>query len=469
MHPAQVGVEEVETRAGPPVAEQSGLDVLGSEGPAQQRVVHEVDLAGGQVVGGPEVGIELAELLGPGLRWSWEQSVPVIGLSSANGSIGSVSRSGDVRSRSIWQGGWVHVLVVNAGSSRLKLRLLDGQDDAVVASADLPSARARRTLAAVLGAFSTRTRDSMRPATGWSTAARVVHAGPSSSTRAPTPGSTPWPTWPRCTTRRPGRASTPCRSLRPDLPRWPASTPPSTPTCRRRPTYAVPRAWRDRWGIRRFGFHGLSHAWASRRAAKSSATPRRTPPGHRPPRCRRLAGCRGLRTLGRHHHGLHPDGGPGDGHALGQRRSRARPVGATPRRAVRRRGRGRSRTRVGAARAGGSPGTSTTCWRPSTPATRTPGSPTRSTCTGSREVAAMCAAMGGMDGLVFTGGAGEGEPRLRADTCAGLGFLGLNALTYRNEEQGGDRVISGSAPAVLVVAAREDIEIARHVRQLLTD
>ena len=33
-------------------------------------------------------------------------------------------------------------------------------------------------------------------------------------------------------------------------------------------TYAVPAAWRERWGVRRFGFHGLSHRWASRRAAE---------------------------------------------------------------------------------------------------------------------------------------------------------------------------------------------------------
>src|SRR5207249_9640054 len=31
-------------------------------------------------------------------------------------------------------------------------------------------------------------------------------------------------------------------------------------------TYALPRAWRERWPLRRFGFHGLSHAYASRRA-----------------------------------------------------------------------------------------------------------------------------------------------------------------------------------------------------------
>ncbi|MEO7555647.1 MAG: acetate/propionate family kinase, partial [Acidimicrobiales bacterium] len=33
-------------------------------------------------------------------------------------------------------------------------------------------------------------------------------------------------------------------------------------------TYALPRSWRQRWPLRRYGFHGLSHAWASRRAAE---------------------------------------------------------------------------------------------------------------------------------------------------------------------------------------------------------
>ena len=30
-------------------------------------------------------------------------------------------------------------------------------------------------------------------------------------------------------------------------------------------TYALPREWRERWGLRRYGFHGLSHAWVARR------------------------------------------------------------------------------------------------------------------------------------------------------------------------------------------------------------
>ncbi len=36
-------------------------------------------------------------------------------------------------------------------------------------------------------------------------------------------------------------------------------------------TYAIPREWRERWAIRRYGFHGLSHAYASRRRRRSSS------------------------------------------------------------------------------------------------------------------------------------------------------------------------------------------------------
>ena len=31
-------------------------------------------------------------------------------------------------------------------------------------------------------------------------------------------------------------------------------------------TYALPARWRERWAVRRYGFHGLSHAWVARRA-----------------------------------------------------------------------------------------------------------------------------------------------------------------------------------------------------------
>jgi acetate kinase len=82
-------------------------------------------------------------------------------------------------------------------------------------------------------------------------------------------------------------------------------------------------------------------------------------------------------------------------------------------------------------------------------------------------VAAMVAAMGGLEGLVFTGGVGEHSAKVRADTCAGLGFLGLPPP--EDGGAGGDRLLSpaGRVPAVLVVEAREDLEIARQVRSVL--
>jgi acetate kinase len=33
-------------------------------------------------------------------------------------------------------------------------------------------------------------------------------------------------------------------------------------------TYALPKEWREHRGVRRYGFHGLSHAWSARRAAE---------------------------------------------------------------------------------------------------------------------------------------------------------------------------------------------------------
>ncbi|MDN5749802.1 MAG: acetate/propionate family kinase, partial [Pseudonocardia sp.] len=38
-------------------------------------------------------------------------------------------------------------------------------------------------------------------------------------------------------------------------------------------TYAVPRRWRDELGVRRYGFHGLAHEWSSRRAAEIVGRP----------------------------------------------------------------------------------------------------------------------------------------------------------------------------------------------------
>ena len=88
-------------------------------------------------------------------------------------------------------------------------------------------------------------------------------------------------------------------------------------------------------------------------------------------------------------------------------------------------------------------------------------------------IAAMAAAMDGLDVLVFTGGVGEHAPAIRATACAGLGFLGVrldpdaNARTVAPDVP--DREISSSDTVVrtLVIEAREDLQIAHEVRRVL--
>jgi acetate kinase len=84
-------------------------------------------------------------------------------------------------------------------------------------------------------------------------------------------------------------------------------------------------------------------------------------------------------------------------------------------------------------------------------------------------IAAMAAAMGGIDALVFTGGIGEHIDRVRGETCERLKFLGLELDPAANRDAKGDAVLSAADAAVgtVVVTAREDIEIARHVRATL--
>ena len=84
-----------------------------------------------------------------------------------------------------------------------------------------------------------------------------------------------------------------------------------------------------------------------------------------------------------------------------------------------------------------------------------------------REIAAMAAAMNGLDVLVFTGGIGEHHPAIRRAAVAGLRFLGVSIEPGRGEATADAIISGGSAAAVLVVTAREDIEIARQARAVL--
>jgi acetate kinase len=85
-------------------------------------------------------------------------------------------------------------------------------------------------------------------------------------------------------------------------------------------------------------------------------------------------------------------------------------------------------------------------------------------------IAGMAAAMGGLDALVFTGGIGERSAPIRARAIQGMSFLGLVLDANRNETARGDAEITADAALsrTLVIQAREDLEIARQARTVLT-
>ena len=84
-------------------------------------------------------------------------------------------------------------------------------------------------------------------------------------------------------------------------------------------------------------------------------------------------------------------------------------------------------------------------------------------------IAAMVAALGGLDALVFTGGVGEHAPEVRARAVAGLEHLGvtLDAEANAHASEDADVTGAGSSARVLVITAREDLEIARGVRAVV--
>jgi acetate kinase len=86
-----------------------------------------------------------------------------------------------------------------------------------------------------------------------------------------------------------------------------------------------------------------------------------------------------------------------------------------------------------------------------------------------RSIGSMAASMMGLDAIAFTGGVGEGSAQIRAAACEGLGFLGVSLDAARNEaENPVDRDLSGSGAIVMVtlIHAREELEIAREVRRV---
>ena len=85
-----------------------------------------------------------------------------------------------------------------------------------------------------------------------------------------------------------------------------------------------------------------------------------------------------------------------------------------------------------------------------------------------RDIGSLIAALGGIDGLVFTAGIGENDAALRADILNGLKWAGF-ALDATANENGAERItIDGSARAYRL-ATNEELMIARHSARLMAE
>jgi acetate kinase len=229
-------------------------------------------------------------------------------------------------------------------------------------------------------------------------------------------------------------------------------------------TYALPRRWRERWGVRRYGFHGLSHAWAARRARELAPASRRvvtchlgagaslaavldgrsidTTMGFTPldglvmaTRCGSVDP--GLLTWLEEHEGLPPHE---VAHSLEHDSGLLGLAGTADMRELL--GRQDENARLAL---------DVYLHRLTT------------------SIGAMTASLGGLDCVVFTGGVGEHAAEIRQRAAARLAYLGVDVDQQLNAAAEPDADISAAAAAVrtLVVASREDLEIADGVRQLL--
>jgi acetate kinase len=83
-----------------------------------------------------------------------------------------------------------------------------------------------------------------------------------------------------------------------------------------------------------------------------------------------------------------------------------------------------------------------------------------------KQVAAMIAALGGVELLVFTGGIGENDVEARAAICGDLSWLGVSIDEARNRSASNPINDAASRCAVQVLASQEDEQIARHTKAL---
>jgi acetate kinase len=84
-----------------------------------------------------------------------------------------------------------------------------------------------------------------------------------------------------------------------------------------------------------------------------------------------------------------------------------------------------------------------------------------------KEIGAMAAVLGGVDGLVFTAGIGENSAEMRRRICESSAWLGIELDAAANARKGPRISIQGSKVSTWVIPTNEELMIARHTGKLL--
>ena len=82
---------------------------------------------------------------------------------------------------------------------------------------------------------------------------------------------------------------------------------------------------------------------------------------------------------------------------------------------------------------------------------------------------ALCAALGGVDTLIFTGGIGENSPVIRKRICDDMTFLNIHLDPIKNESNKSIISSDGVPTTIRVMRTNEELMIARHTNKLLTN
>ena len=237
-------------------------------------------------------------------------------------------------------------------------------------------------------------------------------------------------------------------------------------------SYALPTEWVERWGLRRFGFHGLSCQWSAGRAAallEPSAAPLRLVI------CHLGGGASVTATAGGRSVDTTMGFTPTEGLVMATRPGDVDPGAlawlATHGVAPQELADALERHSGLLALSGGLTGDMRELLQH-----RANGDPAAVLAVDvyvhrlRAKIAAMIAATDGTDALVFTAGVGENASEIRADACEHLDWIGISLDAYANRSVGTEDVdISriGAKVRTLVIHAREDLVVAAGCRAAL--